>query len=133
MQAQAAGVPTCTVASTSFYLGASGAEAPTGNGAGGSSDGLPLFVKTAAGGNGVCHCIHVEQLLIRVRALEQARLPAAAGQREPFLPSMRTSLEPPPGMRQGPEAIDVNGQIKLTLPLGQLGNERRDKSIYDDK
>ena len=77
--------------------------------------------------------MHVEQLLIRVRALEQARIPATAGQREPFMPSMRTTLEPPPGMRQGPEAIDINGQIKLTLPLGHLGNERRGKSIYDDK
>jgi hypothetical protein len=54
--------------------------------------------------------------------------------REPFLPSMRTSTVPPPGMpRQVPEAIDVNAPLKLTLPLGHLGNEKRDKSIYDDK
>ena len=31
------------------------------------------------------------------------------------------------------EAIDVNAPMKLTLPLGLLGSERRDKSIYDDK
>ena len=32
-----------------------------------------------------------------------------------------------------PEAINVNGPMKLSLPLGLLGSERRDKSIYDDK
>ena len=29
--------------------------------------------------------------------------------------------------------IDVDGPIKITLPLGQLASERRDKSIYDEK
>jgi hypothetical protein len=122
-----------TAAATSFSLGASGTQASAGNGAAGSADGLPLFVKNAAGGNGVCHCVHVEQLLIRVRALEQARIPTTAGQRAAFLPSMRATLEPPPGMRQGPETIDIDGKMNLTLPLGHLGNDRRDKSIYDDK
>ena len=36
-------------------------------------------------------------------------------------------------MRQGPETIDIDGKMNLTLPLGHLGNDRRDKSIYDDK
>ena len=51
----------------------------------------------------------------------------------PFMPSMRVPTDPPPGMRQGPEVVDTDGQMNLSLPLGQLGNERRDKSIYDDK
>ena len=47
---------------------------------------------------------------------------------------MRAAPDPPPGMSPpGVEAPDINGPMKLTLPLGQLGNERRDKSIYDDK
>ena len=50
------------------------------------------------------------------------------------MPSMRTALPLPPGMQQqGLEMIDISGPMELTLPLGQLGNERRDKSIYDDK
>ena len=50
------------------------------------------------------------------------------------MPSMRTAPDPPPGMQQqGLETTDINGPMKLTLPPGQLGNERRDKSIYDDK
>jgi hypothetical protein len=104
-----------------------------GVGTGSSGDGVPAFATTAAGGNGACNCIHVEQLLVRVRALEQSRIPVSGAQREPFLPSMRASLESPPGMAQAPEAIDINGQMKLTLPLGHLGNEKRDRSFYDDK
>ena len=131
MQAEASGMAarTGTAAATLFSLSSGGAP---GNGAGSSGDGLPPFVRTAAGGNGSCHCRCVEQLTVRVRALEQ--IPRTAAQREPFLPSMRTAPDSPPGMQpQGLETHDINGPMKLTLPLGQLGNERRDKSIYDDK
>jgi hypothetical protein len=120
MQAAASGIPTCTVAST-FGLPA------------GSDDGVPPFTKKASGGNGAYHCKCVEQLVIRVQALEAARGAAAReGAREPLLPHMR---QYPPGIpgAAAVEAIDVNGPIKLILPLGQLGNDRRDKSIYDDK
>ena len=50
------------------------------------------------------------------------------------MPSMgKPAIGPPPGApRQTPEAIDVDAPSKFTLPLGQLGNERRDKRIYDD-
>ena len=47
---------------------------------------------------------------------------------------MKTVPDSPLGMqRQGPETPDINGPMKLILALGQHGNERRDKSIYDDK
>ena len=36
-------------------------------------------------------------------------------------------------MGPAPEAIDVSAPMELTLPLGQLGDERRDNRIYDDK
>lgn len=43
-------------------------------------------------------------------------------------------MEPPPGMQgSNTERIDTNGPMNLSLPLGQLANEKRDKSIYDDK
>jgi hypothetical protein len=45
---------------------------------------------------------------------------------------MRSYAEPP-GLPRVPEAIDINAPLKLTLPLGQLGSERRDRGIYDDK
>jgi hypothetical protein len=60
MQAEAAawGTPattagTGTAAATLFTLNAGGAP---GNGAARSGDGLPPYLKTAAGGNGSCHC-----------------------------------------------------------------------------
>ena len=124
MQA-AAGAPSYTVASTF-----SGAAASSG-------DGLPPFVKTVAGGNGSCHCRCVEQLLVRVRALEMGRNPTPevnATAREAFLPHLR---QQPPGLDGGigstQPMIDINGPLRITLPLGQLANERRDRSIYDEK
>ena len=38
-----------------------------------------------------------------------------------------------PGQPAGTEPVDINGPMKITLPLGQLGSEKRDRSIYDDK
>ena len=121
MAASASGAAVCT-ATAAF------------NAATSSEDGLPPFVKKVAGGNGVCHCIHVEQLLIRVQALELGRGTA----REPLMPHLRQS---PPGMprrdatRDPPhETVDINAPMNLSLPLGHLGGERKDaKSIYDDK
>jgi len=89
-------------------------------------------VEKSAGGNGSCHCRCVEQLMVRVQALEAGR--ATAATREPLLP--HTGQLPPgiPGTSTHHEAIDITAPMKLTLPLGHLGGERKDaKSIYDDK
>ena len=132
MQAGASGMATYnygTAAATAFSLNSGGVS---GDGASSSGYGLPPFVGTAAGGSGSCHCRCVERLMVRVRALEQ--IPRAATQGQSFMRSMGASPDPPPGVpQQGLEMVDVDGQMKLILPLGQLGNERRDKSIYDDK
>ena len=124
MQANAAGAPTCSGAPNLFSL----------NTGSSSGDGLPPFVKTAAGGNGSCHCRCVGQLMVQVQALAVQRGAAAAAQREPRLPHMRQYPPGVPGAQtSAAEAIDTNGPMKLSLPLGLLGSERRDKSIYDDK
>ena len=67
--------------------------------------------------------------MIRVQALELGRGPA----RTPLLPHMRPYPPGIPTPAAVDEAIDINGAIKLTLPLGQLASEKRDRSIYDEK
>ena len=66
--------------------------------------------------------------------LQHAKAPFGA---KPFIPAKaepnHVDSAEPTGQSAGPEPVDVNGPMKLSLPLGQLGNERRDRSIYDEK
>ena len=125
MQAAASGSPSCSVATTFPAAGAGSS----------STDGLPPFVRRSAGGNGACHCRCVEQLLVRVQALEVGRATTrdTSQPREPLMPHMRQAPPGLPGSEANAARININGPLKLTLPLGQLASERRDKSVYDDK
>ncbi len=54
------------------YPVAPGARGPLASGhAGSSGNGLPPYVATTVGGNGMCHCVHVEPIHARVLYLEQ--------------------------------------------------------------
>ena len=70
--------------------------------------------------------------MIRVQALEAGR----ASGRTPLLPHMRPYPPGVPGYgadAADTEPVDIHGSINLTLPLGQLANEKRDRNIYDEK
>ena len=99
--------------------------------AGSSGDGLPPYVARSQGGNGLCHCVHVEQLDARVRFIEQrphgggggaGHHGGPAGQRPPFLPGAR---EP----QQGAPRADRT----VLKPVGPLGLLATDKQLFDDK
>ena len=97
----------------------------------GAPGGLPDCWLTTNGGNGLCHCHHVEQLLGRVTALEQNRIPTGSA-RQPFLPSMRRPNIIPEGTADAEEEFDHTAPLKLR-PLGVLAGDRADRQIYDDK
>ena len=117
------------------------AQRVTGGQASSSSTGtgMPLAFATGAGGNGVCHCKHVEDHERRLRALESQwhdGAPRSSEARAPFLPrredegARTTSL---PG-RCNLVPTDLAMPLELGLPFGPLANvEKLDKGIYDDK
>ncbi len=103
---------------------------------GGSSGGTPDCFSTLNGGNGVCHCHHLEKLAGRVARLEQGRVPAPGprdgGSRQPFLPSMRSSTGDHSGDPGAEEEFDPTAALKLR-PLGLLAGDKHDRQLYDDK
>ena len=88
----------------------------------------PAGFAIANGGNGVCHCVHVKQLMGRVDILEQqgpATTPSAA--RIPLLPSMRAGAHamPEPVVK---EAFDPLKPLR-ERPLGMLSSDKCDRQL----
>jgi hypothetical protein len=120
-------------ASTSYPCG-QGHSPPGMPGGGSSGDTVPPCFSSTAGGNGICHCVHVEDLIRRVGLLEArpTNIPRDAAGREPFLPRHQNGM-PDLGWRKD-ENFDPTKPLDLTMPFGPLGNvEKLDRSIYDDK
>ena len=103
-----------------------------------SSSGVndPLgVIRAAIGGNGICHCIHVKELLGRVDKLEAVPRTVAAT----FVPDpwSRGAGAAAPGAASGPTAGPTapaglpDLPLRLTSPLGSVGY--KDRPIFDQK
>ena len=87
----------------------------------------PVCFSVSNGGNGICHCTHVEDLLRRMAAAERSsRVPLIPAQRVP------NGAAPRVGAGAQEEAFDPSKPLDKR-PLGLLNNEKMDRPIYDDK
>ncbi len=87
----------------------------------------PVCFSVSNGGNGKCHCTHVEDLLRRMAAAERSsRVPLIPAQRVP------NGAAPRVGAGAQEEAFDPSKPLDKR-PLGLLNNEKMDRPIYDDK
>ena len=114
--------------------------APSGTGApSGSGDGDPLGVLRAViGGNNHCHCIHVSELMDKVKALEvksNSSSPARGDAPPPdFWAAAAGQQRPPNAPAATPhDAARAPAALPLALrgPLGAVGY--KDRSPFDDK
>ncbi len=107
---------------------------PSGVPSGGPGIPLPILQKLT-GGNGQCHCVHLEELKVKVAVLE-ARTSGAGGSRGPGNaapggdPWWSASVTAPasataPTQRSTPLPLDLKG------PLGAISY--KDRSVFDEK
>ena len=118
-----------------------GALCPQGAGGGPGDGGAPSWndgrIQAIIGGNNICHCIHVKDLIDKVAALEgradgRADDRAAGRGADPWHSAAGGPFRPPSGPA-APEAKGTRKTLPLNLP-GPLGAiERRDRSIFDEK
>ena len=108
-----------------------------------SAAGDPMhFLRSAIGGNNVCHCVHVAELIEDVRVIKAARgqgHPASDAPHDAWAQAAfggRPGPSGPPGVpAQGgalpPRLAKKSLPLHLPGPLGALG--RKDRAMFDDK
>ena len=102
---------------------------------GGSPNGSdPWFIDTSHGGNGTCHCQHVETLMRQVAALRNQVNDLAISRHNIGSPTPSEGHQPrDPWM---PDTASRSSSKKVTLPLrnlGSLGVLATDKPPFDER
>ena len=129
----------CTGAAT-FTPGA-GTYLPQGSGAadapGGDMPPTSDANSCANGGNGICHCWHVNELERRLLIIEGrpgggGAVPRDAAGRAPFLPRNDGNPGDAPGRPAPAPGLDLLAPLK-ERPLGALAGDKDGKQIFDDK
>ena len=87
-------------------------------------------IQAIIGGNNICHCVHVAELIGKVAVLEGR---AQGRGTDPWHGAAGGGPFRPPSATAAPEAKGTKKTLPLTLP-GPLGAiDRKDRSIFDEK